>query len=193
MKHCRIRNPAQNKARVFFWTFWLVGSFLFCLTPVPMAAQVSTVQPADKIESTNDPALDKVAQALGAGAREPLKNLAAVLQTSIAKGRAYQVHFGSQNESRFVDLDDYRIVLTSWKGASGTVILVGLEPNEFVAFGQAVEMKFLERPDKKIPVYHFTLDSGKMADGHWIQGLRLNGDEYQPSLGELSFMKVHLY
>lgn len=92
-------------------------------------------------------------------------------------------------EAQETDLGGYRLRIRfraprqEGKVPGGGLIIAAAD-DEYIVAGVGFSVEFLPRPGGPPNVDFLALDEGEYRDGQWVQGRRLNGDEYALALGD---------
>ncbi|HXF09186.1 MAG TPA: DUF5597 domain-containing protein [Desulfuromonadaceae bacterium] len=134
---------------------------------------------------------------LGPAADPMLASISAPLKAAADQGRVRVLLFDPQTsgEKLWVDMDDFRLAITSRTNHTfrATLLVVGLEKNQYLLVGQNVRIEIAENPTNGVPFHHFTFDAVKYIDNKPVRGIRFNGDERRPQIREPAMRRLCLY
>lgn len=109
-------------------------------------------------------------------------------------GQMIGVIKGTENV-KTLQLGDYILNITySLSDAPGGGIIIAVTPNEYIIAGFNLKVDFRAIVNKPRRIDYLYIEEGKYMGGKWIEGRRLNGDEYGVYLGtEPGIIKTALY
>jgi hypothetical protein len=121
-----------------------------------------------------------------------------ILSEHQGTGRMIGILQGDE-ETQEIELGNYRLRIRfhgpreAGKTPGGGLI-IAVSPEEYIVAGQGFSVDFLPRAGGLPHVDFLSLDEGEYRNGQWIQGRRLNGDEYRLRLrGKPQVCRVELY
>lgn len=112
-----------------------------------------------------------------------LSNMMPILAEHQGTGRMIGILQGDE-ETQEMELGNYRLRVRfpgpreAGKTPGGGLIMA-VSPREYIVAGHGFSVDFLPGPGGLPHVDFFSLDEGEYRNGQWIQGRRLNGDEYR--------------
>ena len=127
-----------------------------------------------------------------------LSNMMPILAEHQGTGRMIGILQGDE-ETQEMELGNYRLRIRfpgpreAGKTPGGGLI-ISVSPEDYIVAGHGFSVDFLPGPGGLPHVDFLSLDEGEYRNGQWIQGRRLNGDEYRLRLrGKPQVHRAKLY
>jgi len=98
-----------------------------------------------------------------------------------------------------IDFNNYRLQINFTQGIKSSSLpgggfVIEVSDGEYIIVGHGFAIEFESKSEDSPYVDFISIDEGVFRDGEWVNGRRLNGDEYRVSLGsEPQVLKVSLY